>query len=98
MSVQSRKIIDDTMLHRIYSEFLEMPGLRLSCTQAQRLFGLDEPTCQELLDALVEAKFLSPPLNGAYSRLADGSAKPPRLRKATGSFGDTKPAATTEAV
>jgi len=63
--------IDDLILRRVYGEFLEMPGLRLTCQQAQRLWGLDEQTCRELLDFLVDAKFLYGPTRGAYSRLAD---------------------------
>jgi hypothetical protein len=35
-----------------------------------------------LLDFLVEEKFLCRPAHGAYSRLTDGLAKPPRLRMA----------------
>jgi hypothetical protein len=49
---------DNTMLQRIYSEFMEMPGLRLTRRQAQRLWGLDEQTCREVLDLLVDARFL----------------------------------------
>ena len=46
------------MLNRVRGEFLEMPGLRLRIEQAQRLWGLDRPTCEELLTSLVEDKFL----------------------------------------
>jgi DNA-binding IclR family transcriptional regulator len=55
------------MLQRICGEFLEMPGLRLTLEQAQRLWGLDEQTCRELLAVLVEAKFLCRSADGAYS-------------------------------
>jgi response regulator of citrate/malate metabolism len=80
MSGRTPTGINESTLQRIYGEFLEMPGLRLTCQQAQRLWGLDEQTCRELLDFLVEAKFLCRPAHGAYSRLTDGFAKPPRLR------------------
>ena len=60
MNGQTRAKIDDRMLQRVCGEFLEMPGLRLTCKQAQRLWGLDEPTCRELLEYLVDAKFLRP--------------------------------------
>ena len=43
---------------RIRGEFTEMPGLRLTVAQAQRLFGLDDATCQQVIDALVSAAFL----------------------------------------
>ena len=72
--------ITDALLQRVCGEFLEMPGLRLTSQQARRLWGLDEPTCREILDFLVDAKFLArPERDGAYSRLTDGSALPPRL-------------------
>jgi DNA-binding IclR family transcriptional regulator len=46
------------MLNRVRGEFLEMPGLHLRVEQAQRLWGLDRSTCEELLSSLVDAKFL----------------------------------------
>jgi hypothetical protein len=39
-------------------EYIEMPGLRLTTAQAQRLWGLDRAACDALLGALVDAKFL----------------------------------------
>jgi hypothetical protein len=59
------------MLRRIQSEFLEMPGLRLTCAQAQRLWALDGETCRELLDHLVDTKFLAKPARGMYARLTE---------------------------
>ena len=32
-----------------YTEYLEMPGLRLTAPQAQSLFGLDAETCDAVL-------------------------------------------------
>jgi hypothetical protein len=55
----------DDMLHRVRGEFFEMPGLRLTDSQAQRLWGLDPSTCSALLTALVDAGYLF--------RTADGS-------------------------
>jgi len=51
--------ITDQMLRRIRCEYLEMPGLCLTLKQAQRLWGLDEPTCREAMQLLVDTKFLS---------------------------------------
>lgn len=45
-------------LQRIRAEYLEMPALRLTLAQAQRLWNLDEWTCAALLDALVDERFL----------------------------------------
>jgi hypothetical protein len=74
--------MNEVLLQRICGEFLEMPGLRLTSQQAQRLWGLDERTCRELLGFLVEAKFLGRTPQGAYVRLTGGFAKPPRPRTA----------------
>jgi hypothetical protein len=84
MSAQRHNAIEDLMLQRIYSEFFEMPGLRLTCQQAQRLWGLDEQTCSDLLEVLVDARFLYQPRQGMYMRLADGRSDwpPPRMAKA----------------
>ncbi len=56
------------LLQRIRGEYLEMPGLHLTLDQARRLWALDLTTCQSLLDALVDAKFLIH-RNGKYLRL-----------------------------
>lgn len=68
------------LLHRICGEYLEMPGLRLTAAQARRLWGLDEPTCAELLTLLVETRFLRCTTDGMYVRLTEGAAPSPPLR------------------
>ena len=45
-----------------------MPGLRLTPAQAQRLWGLDRDSCDALLGALVDAKFLFRTRDGAFVR------------------------------
>jgi hypothetical protein len=82
MTTQTRPTVNEQMLQRVYSEFLEMPGLRLTSQQAQRLWGLDEPSCLDLLEFLVDAKFLSESGHGMYSRASDGHTERPRLRMA----------------
>ena len=67
----------DDVLQRIQGEFVEMPGLRLTAAQAQRLWGLEKDVCDALLGALVDANFLSQTRDGAFVRL-DG-ARPTRL-------------------
>ena len=67
----------DDVLQRIQGEFVEMPGLRLTAAQAQRLWGLEREVCTALLGALVDAKFLSQTRDGAFIR-TDG-ARPTRL-------------------
>lgn len=58
---------------RIRGEFLEMPGLRLTPKQAQRLWRLDERSCAAVLGALVDARFLSRTRDGAFV-LDDGNS------------------------
>lgn len=73
------KTHDEGLLGRIRGEFLEMPGLRLTSAQAQRLWSVDAQTCADLLDALIEREFLARFADGRYGRASDGSAaRPPR--------------------
>jgi hypothetical protein len=66
----------DDVLQRIQGEFIEMPGLRLTAAQAQRLWGLDREVCDRLLGALVEAKFLARTRDGAFVRLEGAKPSP----------------------
>jgi len=59
----------DEVLSRVQGEFLEMPGLRLTTPQARRLWGLDAASCEALLRALVDAKFLFQTRDGAFMRV-----------------------------
>lgn len=63
-----------SLLDRARGEFLEMPGLALTVPQACRLWALDERTCLELLDALVQARFLRRGARGRYLRADLASA------------------------
>ena len=58
----------DEALRRVRGEYIEMPGLRLTTAQAQRLWGLDGAACDALLGALVDAKFLFRTRDGAFVR------------------------------
>ena len=58
----------DDVLRRVQGEFLEMPGLRLTRAQAQRLWRLDERACAEVLNVLVNARFLARTRDGAFMR------------------------------
>jgi hypothetical protein len=55
-------------LQLIRAEYLEVPGLRLTREQAQRLWGLDLVTVEALLTALVAVKFLRCTRQKAYVR------------------------------
>lgn len=58
----------DDQLRRVQGEYIEMPGLRLTPAQAQRLWGMDSAACNALLGALVDAKFLFRTRDGAFVR------------------------------
>jgi len=55
-------------LQLIRAEYLEIPGLHLTRNQVQRLWGLDPTTCDVLLGALVDARFLRRTHDGGYVR------------------------------
>ena len=46
----------DELLLRIEGEYREMPGLSLTESQAERLWGLDATTCVTALTALIERR------------------------------------------
>jgi hypothetical protein len=58
----------EDVLQRIQGEFIEMPGLRLTPAQARRLWGLEREVCDQLLQALVSAEFLSQTRDGSFVR------------------------------
>ena len=65
----------EEILQRIRGEYREMPGLRLSLTQACRLLGLERSACEAYLNALMDEGFLVCGRNGAYARLDAGSPR-----------------------
>jgi hypothetical protein len=72
----------DQILDRIRGEYLEMPGLRLTPAQAQRLWGLETHVCLQLLESLTTARFLVRKDNGTYGRVTDGALAVPPLQMA----------------
>jgi Fic family protein len=54
------------LLLRIRGEFLELPGLRLTLAQAQRLWHMERAVCERVLRALVEEAFLRQTRDGAF--------------------------------
>jgi hypothetical protein len=63
----------DNLIERVQGEFAEMPGMRLTFRQAQRLWALDALTCRRVLDTLVGKGVLTRSAEGAY---APASADP----------------------
>ena len=56
------------LLIRVRAEFDEAPGLELTPAEAVRFWGLDEPTCEWVLDRLTQLRFLNRDANGRYRR------------------------------
>ena len=54
------------LLDIVRAEYLEMPGLRLTERQAQRLWALDGATCDALLEILESTHFLRRSPRGDY--------------------------------
>jgi hypothetical protein len=55
-------------LNRIRAEFMEMPGMRLTLRQVERLSGVGSSVCRLVLDDLVRAGFLAAGADGTYAR------------------------------
>jgi hypothetical protein len=53
-------------LWRIRGEYMEMPGLKLTVPQAARLWHLDQPCIEQLLNVLVADGVLRRTAAGAY--------------------------------
>jgi hypothetical protein len=54
------------LVHLVRAEYLEMPGLSLTGPQVRRMWGLDSATCETVLGALLETKFLSRTRKGLF--------------------------------
>lgn len=52
----------------IRMEYAEMPNLRLTFWQAQRLWDLSSELCEEALTLLIRSGFLTRAFDGAYVR------------------------------
>jgi hypothetical protein len=59
------------LLSRVRAEFEEMPCLRLTRSQAQRLFGLRTDICERVLAALIADRTLCRDTDGRYRMLDD---------------------------
>jgi hypothetical protein len=50
-------IVNDS-LHLVQAEYLEMPGLGLTKAQVRRLWGMEDRTCDVVLEQLTAMHFL----------------------------------------
>jgi hypothetical protein len=81
MNIDPRDRLSEQILRRIHAEFMEMPGLRLTRRQAQRLWGLDEGTCARILEFLVDIRFLCRTKPDTYGRMTDGPVTFPQPQR-----------------
>ena len=54
------------LLEIVRGEYLEMPGLRLTKKQAQRLWAIDSDTCEAVFGTLEASQFLRHTRHGEY--------------------------------
>lgn len=73
---------EEPVLRRAYDHYLDMPGLKLTCAQARRLWGLDEQTCATVITQLIERHLIEPDGEGHYRQTLEGAAAAPKLRMA----------------
>ena len=64
-------------VQRLRAEFREMPGLRFTAPQVQRLCGVGARECQAALDALVREGVLRVHADGRYAGVSDLTALRP---------------------
>ena len=60
----------DALVARVRGEYCEMPGLRLTISQACRLWQVEMSTCERMLEQLVCKGFLYKTDDGAYLAVA----------------------------
>jgi hypothetical protein len=68
-STDARQRRIENLVMRIEGVFLDDPELRLTVDEAQHRFGVDEITCEAILEALVDSTVLFKTSDRAYGRL-----------------------------
>jgi hypothetical protein len=69
-TIERATAVTETVRRRAEAEYLEMPGLKLTATQASRLWHLDAAASATLLDSMVDAGLLYRARDGAYLLLS----------------------------
>ena len=57
-----------TFMEQVQAEYAEMPGLSVTLSQAQRLWGVDQTTCEEVFCRLVSGGRLRRTSKGRFVR------------------------------
>ena len=60
----------------IRMEYVELPGLKLTFWQTQRLWNLPEDLCRQALFVLTQSRFLTRAADGAYVRAPTPVSRP----------------------
>jgi response regulator of citrate/malate metabolism len=63
-----RTSLQQQVLNRIRAEFEEMPDMKLTIEQIQRLCGVNRSLCEAALESLVQTQFLSVTSDRRYMR------------------------------
>jgi hypothetical protein len=74
--------MDNGTVQRLRAEFMEMPGLRLTPEQVQRLCGVERAMCRAALKELVDSGLLRVNADGTYGRRTEGLWRVPRATPA----------------
>jgi len=69
VGLRSAPVNIEQLADRVRGEFAEMPGLRLTMRQAQRLWNLDRDACEKVVDLLVGRTVLQR-VNGNISMIS----------------------------
>ena len=57
-----------TLMQQVKAEYAEMPGLSVTLSQAQRLWAVDQPTCEEVFSRLIAKGVLRRTTKGRFVR------------------------------
>jgi hypothetical protein len=66
---------------RVRGEYREMPGLRLTVSQAARLFGLSPDVADAVLDELQRASILARSRDGVFALISEPSLRRTRVSR-----------------
>ena len=57
-----------TLMEQVQAEYAEMPGLCVTLSQAQRLWAVDQATCEEVFSRLISRGVLRRTIQGEFVR------------------------------
>jgi hypothetical protein len=69
LATDTRRRRIENLVMQVEGEFLDTPGLRMTVADGQRRFGIDEVTCEAILEALVDGGVLLKRSDRVYERL-----------------------------